>query len=93
LLARAQRTTLTAEETAELARFLEALNPGWNGRDASSHFEVDRWRFNIHERVADRPFLKWHDERTCNGTWFAQPNWGKGGDGAYMNLCIRLATA
>ena len=93
LLARAQRTTLTAEETAELARFLESPQPWleWAGKREQAHFEVDPVALHIHERVAAQAVLKMARREDVQRDMFAQPNLGAKEARAYYQYDVDWA--
>jgi adenine-specific DNA-methyltransferase len=93
LLAKAQRTTLSGEETAELALFLEAPQPWleWAGKQENSHFEVDPVALHIHERVAAQAVLKTVRREDIQRDFYAQPSLGAKEARAYYQYDVDWA--
>ena len=93
LLDKAQRTTLSAEETAELARFLEAPQPWleWAGKRENTQFEVDPVALHIHERVAAQAILKMVRREDIQRDLYAQPSLGSKEARAYYQYDVDWA--
>lgn len=75
LLEKAAHTSLSREETTELARALEAPHPWleWTGKREQSHFEVEPVALHIHERVSAQAILRTVQREDVQRDFFAEP--------------------
>lgn len=75
LLEKATRASLTQEEAAELAGYLESEQPWleWAGKRENSDFQVEPVALHIHERVSAQAILKTVRREDAQRDLFAEP--------------------
>jgi adenine-specific DNA-methyltransferase len=75
LLDKATRTSLTKDEAAELAAYLESEQPWleWAGKQEQPDFHVEPVALHIHERVSAQAILKTVRREDAQRDFFAQP--------------------